>query len=871
MSTLRFWLARLWGTFASRRRTRELAEELDAHLALAIEEKMRAGMSYDEARRLALIESGGIASAREAYRDQLGIPALQRLGQALRHAARALRRSPGYAAAVVLSLALGVGVNTALFTVIEAVLLRPLPFADPHQLVAIGQRDSERTSWMVMGPDFPVWAAGTQTLESVAAFEAYHAVLEGTGGPEYVEGAIASPSLAHVLGVQPFLGRWFTSADTGRGVPRTIVLNHALWMRQFGGDSTVIGRTMRLYGEPVTVIGVMPPGVALPPRAAFWLPGAPMFHETVARLKPGVSPDLVRQELEALAPSRTNLRARGITPPDLVVRPLQTRLYGSIHEPLALLVAGAVLLLLLAGINVAALSLVRTSERRRELAVRSALGASRGALTLGVLAEQMLLATMAAVAGLLMAFWTSRTVVRLAPGELGLRDLAVSVNGATVLFAAAAATIVACLVSLAPALAVTRTDLPPVLAQGGVQSGRGRPVQRVGRSLVIAQLALALVLMVGAGLLVRTMARLTGVDLGFRPHGVVIGSLSLIRIDSLEVRRFVEAFPRAVRALPGVQEVTFGPAPLVGGRGEGLRDGFNMYFGWRTPREAMVYGWVKFVDPDYRSAFGLTLQAGRWLTDRDGAGAPAVAVINETAARTYFEGDAIGRVLENVPKSLSGGGPITVVGIVRDARQRDVTIPANPEIFVPLAQQQEQLSSIGTFAVRTAGDADALLPTVRRVLGEVAPQIAVQQLTTMQAVVDASLARYRFLLQLLGAFAGLALAIAVLGLYAVVSYLVSQRTREIGVRVALGARRRDVMGLVLHEGFGIVLTGIVIGVPAALAMTRLLSAFLYEISPRDLLTFAVAPPLFAAVAMVAALAPALRASRVDPVRTLRLE
>ena len=870
---IRVWVMRAWSSIARHRRDAELSDEMEAHLALATEAKVAAGLSPADARRAAIIESGGIEMAREAYRDQLRLPVVERTVRTLSHAARGLRRSPGFVLAVVVSLALGVGANTALFAVIEAVLLRPLPFRAPEQLVTIGTRGADGTSnWRLISLDIDAWAERSQTLVSLGAFTSGTEVISGPAGPESVEAATVSPNLDEVLGFHPALGRWFTPDDARIGAAPHVVLSHTLWQRQFAGDPDVIGRTLRVYGEPSTVIGVMAPGTGLPPHVQFWRTRDLNFVEVVARVRSGATAEAVQRELTQLSPVVANLRRAG-RETEVVVRPLRTHLYGSVSAPLRLLFGAATLLLVLGCVSVANLSLARTIERRRELAVRTALGASRASLASVILAENLLLAIAASGAGLLVAYWTTRTLVRLGPDTIARAD-GIGANTMTIAFLAAVAIIIAFLVSVAPAIAAMRSDLRRALSQDGVHSGRGRVAQHVRRALVVTQLAIALLLVVGAGLHVRSMVRLTSVDLGFEPDGVVAATINLNSRtrypDEPSRRQLFERIEERLRAEPGVLHVGLGPLPLVAGLGDGVRDGFDIISNM-TGQRALGPFWVKFVTPGYIEALRIPLRAGRPIDVGDHADGSPVVVINEEAARLLFNGEAVGRTIANTNSDLSRGRPLTVVGVVAAVRQRDVTEPAAPELFVPLAQQESADTRQRTIVALATGNPRELLPIVRRIVRDIDPELATMRLTTMQTVVDESLVQYRFLMQLTGAFSALALVLAVVGLYAVVSYLVSQRQQEIGVRLALGAQRRRIVGLVLKEGLWLVAGGIAVGVPAAFAFSRLAADMLYEVGPHDVQAFVAAPVALAAAAVLAAILPALHASRLDPVRTMRVE
>ncbi len=871
MSALRMWLARLAGSFGRARRERDLADELEAHLQLEIDEYLRAGLSPAEARRRALIHSGGMEAAKEAYRDQRSLPVAERLVRSLQHAGRALRRSPGFSSAVIVSLALGVGANTSLFTIFQAVLLRPLPFGDPQELVSVG---TTFLGWQVISPDVDAWRRESRSITELATVSSHPAAVSGHALTEFVDGAIASSNLLQVLRIRTALGRWF-SEDEERDSARVVVLSQALWRRQFAGDTGVIGQMLRVDGSPRTVVGVLAEGTGLPLDAQLWLPGNAMLTEVVARRHSGLPRDAARNELERLSPSIANLRKHG-TESQVVVTSLHDRLYGTARPALRLLFGAVLLLLLLACVNVANLSLARTLERRRELAMRATLGASRWSLTLDVLAENVLLATGGAGLGALAALWTTRFFVRLSPADITQAG-PIAVNAGSLLFAGITGALVSLLVSVGPAVAALRMDLQLVLGQGGARAGRGRVARRVRRTLVVGQLALALLLIVGAGLLLRSMSRLMRADLGFRAGGVAVASITTAASDRYETtssaRRLFDDLEERLRGLPGVQEVTFGEAPLVAGTQDGVREGFSMIFSIRRAGQdsANTVMWANYVDAGYLATFHIPLLAGRGILATDDSTAPAVAVVTASAARILFGTDqAVGRALDHVPPNMSRGRDITVVGVVRDVRQRDVAVPAVPEVLLPVAQQDVLLRR-GSIALRTTGDPDGLIRSVRRLLREVDPDLATTRLTTMQSVVDASLAPRRFLLLLMGAFAALAMALAVLGLYAVVSYLVARRTQEIGVRMALGATRADVRRLVLGEGARLVAIGIAVGAPAAYVLSQVLTNFLYEVEPHDGFTFAVAPLALAAAALLASWGPARRATRVDPASTLRLD
>ena len=871
---LRRALARLLGLGTGGRRDRELADEIESHLQFEIDDGLRAGLSPTEARRRALLRAGGVAAAREAYRDQASVPVVDRMLQTLRHAWRSLRRSPGYAAAVIVSLALGVGATTAMFTLIDGVLRRPLPYPEAASLLTVGLTGPTGTRWELFDQDLDAWREGARTLESVAVVGGYAAVVAGEALPEWAEGASASANLLQVLGLTPVLGKWFAPEEARPGAARVVVLGHELWQRQFAGDPGVVGRALRIYGDPWTVIGVLPPVAGFPPQAQFWLPGG-RRGQVVARAASGATPELIAQELVRLSPSVANVRRAGRAV-DVVVMPLQEQVYGSVAPAVRSLFGATVLLLLIACANVANLSLARALGRRREWAVRASLGAGRRTLASLVIAENLLVAAAGGLCGVVAAYWTSQAFVSLMPAEITLPGT-IGVNGAAILFGCAASLAAALVASVGPAFAVAGAGGHHGLAPDGFRAGRSPASRRVRYALVAVQLAAALVLLTGAGLLLRSVARLTALDLGFNPRGVVIATVNLIGEryrDEARVRRLFEDLGEQARRLPGVESVAFGPAPLVGGHAEGLRDGFNLIYtlarpdGTEAPRPVM---WVKYIDVGYLDTFGVRLRAGRGIQETDNGAAPAVALVKARAAALLFPGGrAVGELVPNAPKTLSGGRPITVVGVVEDARQRDVALQAEPEMFVPAAQQRLTMSA-ATIALRTSADPESLMRPLRQALSSLDPELATTTLTTMAGVVEASLARHRFLLLLLGAFAGLALALAAFGLYAVVSYLVAQRTPEIGLRMALGAGRAQVAGLVAREVTMLVGAGVAAGGTSAFLLSGILASFLYDVTPHDAAVFAGAPLVLAAAACAAAAVPTRRALRIDPACVLRAE
>lgn len=797
----------------------------------------------------------------------------------IRRAAAGLRRSPGFAVSVVASVALGVGVNTAVFALLRHALLRPLPYPAANELVSIGTAFGDGLAWTTNGRDLIDFKLSSRTLTGIGWTRSEPGTYVGEDRSERVNGARASSNLIDVLRIRPRFGRWFTSEEETRD-EAVVVLSEELWRRRFGDDSGAVGRSIiKLDGRARTVIGVMESGAILPAGAQFWYSGLDNGTvQAVARVRPGVPTAEVERELNSLSSMVLSARSLGLAQ-RTVVTSLHERLYGPNGPSLRLLLGTVVLLLLLACTNVANLSLVRTLERGRELAVCVALGASPRRLAFQILAENALLGLAGLAVGMVFALWATALLARLSPAELpGVRGAAVGIGD--IAYAAIVAMVVSAAVSIAPTLAITRGDLRRSIGQTGAL-GATRASGRTRRALAAAQLGIALLLVTGTGLLVRSMIRLTSIDTGFDRHGLVVLRLPLFDAryrSSLGRRELIERVAGDIRSVPGVRAVSVGPPPLVGKSGHSMTEGFSNAFSFRDSSKIgapSVNVWVKHVDAHYLQTFRIALLAGRGIRATDDAGAPAVGLMNAAAARLFFpDGVVLGRIIEGlrptVTANLSGGRPIAIVGLLPDVRQRDITIAASAEIWLPSAQQNEQDSYVYITA-RTDGAAEALVGTVRRIVARADPDLRPATLSSMDAIVRRTLAPQRFVLFAIGAVSAVALTLAALGLYSVMAYITSTRTREIGVRMALGARASQIRWMILSDSLRVVSVGAVVGLVVAYASSRVMSRFLFEVGARDPLTFVVAPVILTVCALVAAYLPARRATLVDPVRALRAE
>jgi len=772
-----------------------------------------------------------------------------------------------------LSLALGIGANLAVLTLVSHTLLRRLPYDDPGQLVAVGVSRSAGLSWSTMSYNYVTWNAASATLSGVTW------VRDGASGfvvgnsHDRLVGAIAASNLLQVLRVRPAIGRWFT-ADEARQGEAVAVLSHAVWQTRFEGRRDVIGRRLlRVDGRLVAIVGVLPPGAGIPTRADFWYPRLDLLSmQVVGRMRDGVSVQVVQQELAVLASPAAAAPSPGMRF-EVVVTSLQDRLYGAGGLTLRIFLVGAFLVFVLACTNVATLCLMRALRRQHELAVFLALGASRRQIGLQAVAENAILSIGATVGAVVLSVLVTDLLVRFSPP-----DLAESFRGArpdfrVILIAIALAIGAVLLISWAPLLASARVDLRPMMAAAfGSTMGR-----RLRSCLVVAQLTIALVLVTACGLLSRSMIKLTRIDVGFDRHGLILAQLQFL--DSSESRgplqrATAEELARSVGLIRGVRSAGLGPPPLVGGRGPKLSDGYStiVFVNDSTktgaPRESI---WIKYVDALYLETFQIEIRKGRGITPGDDQRSPAVAILNATAERLLFpDGSALGRRLDALPKGISAGRPVTVIGVVGDVRQRDITIPASPEIWLPIAQQQ-QIGSAIYVSARTDGNVESITRAVRTILPSLGQSMELRRVTSIDAVVREALAPQRFVLSAFLVLASLALVLATVGVYAVIAYLTASRTREIGVRIALGAPRLGVVWMVVSNGIRLAVFGVVAALPITFVWGNGLTRFLYEVEPWDLTTIAASVAVLMLAATAAALVPARRAARIDPALALRLE
>jgi putative ABC transport system permease protein len=815
---------------------------------------------------------------------------LDTLWQDLRFGARALGRTPGFAAIAVLTLAIGIGANAAIFSVVNAVLLRPLPWSEPDRAVMIWSKwVSFDKTWVATG-EVVDYRRRSQTLQEVAAWGETQVNLTGDGDPERVSAGAVTANLFSTLGAAPMLGRVFTPQEDLPKGPNLVVLGFALWNRRYAADPAIVGRTVLVNGRAFDVVGVMPPGFVLPTDfgttepTQLWMPlqmdPASTDHGShglyaAGRLKPGATVEQAAAELSTIARAMTD---EGLYPRqmqfDTVVLSLTDEVVGSVRRSVWLLLGAVGFLLLIACANVANLLLARAEGRQREMAVRTALGATRRRMLRQLLTESLVLTSLSAVAGLALAYAGVRLVAWWNPASIP-RVSGASIDPGVLLFTAVVALLTSLAFGLAPALRAARVDLTDSLKDGAQGASSGFARQRFRSGLVIVEMALAVVLLVGAGLMLRSLWALQRVPLGFEPGGVLTMRLALPTASYPEPGQVVSFYQRLldeVRQLPGVQHAGAARSlPL----GSTIGDFGLMVEGYQPPPGTGAKGDWQIATDGYLEAMGERLIGGRPIAAADTADSMPVALINEEMARRYWAGrDPIGGRL----KIGGGGNPnrpwVTVVGIVADVRHNGITAPVKEKFYIPHTQWH---LSVGnpmrgmTLVIRVSSDPLGLVAPIRQQIRALDANLPVSQVRTMHDVVGATMATSTFTGFLLAAFAGMALTLAAIGIYGVLSYLVSRRTREIGIRVAIGAGRAQVLSMVLRSGLTLALTGVVLGLVVAALATRLMSTLLHDVSALDPATYVAVGIGLSLVAVVASLVPAWRATRLNPVIALKAE
>ena len=868
---------RLRALFRRAEMERELDEELRFHLEKEVEQNQARGMGPEEARLAALRSFGGVERFKEESRDARGVRFVEEVWQDLRYGARMLLKQPGFTLIAVLTLTLGIGANTAVFSIVNAVLLRPFPYEAPERLMILQEHYGAQAS-SVSYPNFADWRDQNAAFDSMAAVRTNESFnLTGAGEPERLQGRVVSAAFLSTLGIEPRLGRDFLAEEDRPGAAPAAILSYGFWRRRFGEDTAIIGNQLTLNNQSFTVVGVTPPDFQFGAEAdvtvliglqaeRFRLRGRDPGVEVVARLRPDVSQQQAEAELNMIAARLEQQYPQSNTGRRVRVTPLHESFVGDVRRPLLLLLGSVGLVLLIACANVANLLLVRSSARRREMAVRVALGAARWRIIRQLLTESLLLSAAGAASGILLALWGTGLIASQLPDGIPRLQEA-EVNARVLVFTLTVSLLTGLLFGLAPALKASRPDLTEGLKEG--ERGSSGRRQRLRSVLVVCEVALTLTLLVGAGLLVQSFRRVLEVDPGFKARDLLTMQVSVNNPDGHQVAAFFEQLQQRVRGLPGVSSVAvsnglpFGvanhPGFIIKGRPEPDNKGSGIRY---------------TVSPDYFQTMGIELIKGRVFTAADTRDGPLVVVIDEVLARQHFQDeDPIGK---RIGYAASDPPSYEIVGVVRHVEPYSLDGQSPVAQFytnfnqIPLQLLPGSVRRINVLT-RTEVEPLSLAPAVRGQVAELNKDQAVFNVRTMEQILEQSVARRRFSMMLLTVFAVIALGLASLGIYGLMSYTVAQRRREIGVRMALGARARDVLHLVLGQGLRLTLIGMVVGVVGALGLTRLMSNLLFGVSATDPVTFSAVAFLLAFVALLACWVPARRAMKVDPMIALRYE
>jgi putative ABC transport system permease protein len=870
----------------------DMNEELHFHFEQQVAKLTQAGMKEEDARRKARIGFGGEDRIREDCREARGVGPIETLLQDLHYGARMLRKNPGFTTIAVLTLALGMGATTAIFSVIDAVLLRALPYGDPARLVIAWENNTRLSNPhnTVAPPNFLDWQDQATVFQGMAAMADTNANLTGSGDPEQVIVQNVTANFFSVVAVQPILGIGFTAENGKSGKDDVVVLDYGFWQERFGGDTTIIGKTIQLNGKPQVVVGIAPrnfnlfikDGTLTGGKPQMWSPWVfpkafsdrkqiGRFLTVVARMKPGVTLAAAQDQMNTIAARLQQQYPDSNRNWAVNVVPLDRQLSGDLRPALITLFCAVGFVLLIACANVSSLLLARAAKREKEMAIRTAIGASQWRIARQLLTESLLLALLGSAVGLLLALWGTNALLHASPKSL-LDVRSISVDQRLFGFAAGMALLSTLLFGFLPSYIASHSFASAALKDEGRSASPGSRRRLLRSTLVIAQMGLALVLLAGSGLLIRSFVRLIGVDPGFDPHNLLTFQVSLPTSkypkDAPQMA-FLQELQQRIGRLPGVRSVTQENYPPLTGMGAAT----GVYI-LGTPRQGdsdLPVSGVRVVGPEYFRTMQIPIEAGRSFDPVEMTGTRHVVIANHTFVDTYLRGqNPIGKklVIYMHDKGVDDKNPSEIIGVSGAVRQMGLDAEAKPNVYWPMP---ELVYSRMTFLVRTSSDPGSLTAAIRRELFEMDSQIPMASVTTMDQLLSSSLSRSRFTMFLLGLFAAVALILTAVGVYGVIAYNVAQRTHEIGIRMALGARRTNVLALVLGQGTRLMLIGIGSGVVAALLLTRLMQSLLFGVSAADPLTFTLVSLLLAAVSLLASYFPARYAINVSPTVALRYD
>ncbi len=891
MRRLRAWLLRCAGLFRNEQQSREFVEEIESHLLAHVDDNLRSGMSVEEARRQALVKLGGMQQLKENYEQRRSLPMLETLCSDIRFGMRMLRKNLGFTAVAMVTLALGIGGNTAIFSIVNGVLLNPLPFPQPDRLVTLHESKPNFEQGSISYPNFLDWQKDNRTFSSMAISRRYSFSFTGRGEAEQLNAEFVSADFFPLLGVNPILGRTFTQAEEQPGAGPVAMISEGLWRRKFDGAADVLGKSITLDGRGYTIIGVIPARFHLhtpsfqeqdvyAPIRQWSNPllmkrGAGLGIHGIGRLKPGVTLAQARADMDEIT------RNLATTFPDAdhgisaSMLPLKEQMVGDVRPFLLVLLVAVGFVLLIACVNVASLLMARSSARSREFAVRIALGASRKRVIRQLLTESVLLGVAGGGIGLLLAAWGTHAALGRLPTAVP-RAEEIGIDFRVLAFTTITSLLAGTLFGLAPALRTSQANPLTALKEGG-RGGSGK--HRAQSIFVVVEMAVALVLLIGAGLMVRSLTRLWSVDPGFNPRNVLSFGLKLppamMNASPERIRAALREIDDELASTPGVKAVsqTWGAIPMGS-------DDEQLFWldGQPKPATENDMNWAVdyIVQPGYLNVMGIALQRGRFITTQDDEHSPLVVVIDDVLARRYFPNqDPIGKriILNNTGAKRE---IIRVVGHVKQwGLDLDDTHSLRAQFYLPCMQMPDDFIAMtpsgSAVMLRYEGSLSTVFDSLRNTNRQMSSQQIIYAVQTMESLISDSLAARRFAMIVLGVFATLALVLASVGIYGVIAYVVGQRTREIGIRMALGAQRKNVLYLILWQGARLALAGVCVGIAGALTLTRLMTKLLYGVSATDPVTFAGLALILTAVAIAACWLPARKAMQVDPVVALRYE